>query len=825
MRWLPKALAPRLFVGALTLTLTLVWLAILVLYGNTSNIIDRFMNDSVELRRQSLTQEFELRAEQARASLEREIDGLLRDRRLRDLSRSIDESVQELPALEAVSVFSADGKPIASTETAAIAATAQIQADASFTWKGQQLITEQPIVLGGDRLGRLRLTFSSDEIEQQLALYAGKQAEARQHWQQRATIWSIAISLFVALICGLFSWFAARRVVTPIKRISDQAKQINASDFGELVRVDSEDELGELARSFNTMRDQLRQTTISRDYVDNVLSSMNDAIIVTSAEGVITHCNEATMRLTGFTETALLGMHVSQLVAEDDRDAFINSEPGMQPRDARLVTGNEDTIPVSWTMSMINTDDPILAGRIYAAQNVSERKRAEARIRYLARMDPLTKVPNRMQFQHLLQRAIARARRNGNALALFYLDVDQFKDINDTFGHLAGDTTLERLARCMSDSLPDGAVIGRLAGDEFAAFVDELPVINDMQESLRGLGRDLLAAIAEPFNVQTNEVYMTASLGIALYPDNADNVIDLLRNADAALYAAKKAGGNRMAFYDSEMNDAAVERLMLKSRLRRSFERDELLLNYQPKYELASGRIVGAEALVRWDLPDYGRIQPNDFIPLAEQTNLIIEIGEWVIERVCHDIAAWHRDIGDPGRIAINLSLKQLRQRNFFNTIHRIFNQYNIKPSDIEFEITETTLMEDIPRTVEVLDKLQAFGLQLAIDDFGTGYSSLSALQKFPIKTLKIDRSFVTNAATDDNDAAIVSAIVDMSRSLRLEVVAEGIETQAQLELLRKLRCDFGQGMLFGEPMSATDFSERLLSQQDGTDQHRALFG
>lgn len=821
MRWLPKALAPRLFFGAMMLTMAMVCVAILVLYANVDNIIDRFLNDSVELRRQSLVQEFETRAEQASISLERELDSLVRDARQDDLGRSINESVEDLSALTGVYVFATNGALNVGSDTQPKV----VDTEQAMSWAADRLVTRRSIILNGDLLGHLQLEFSLQDLNQQLTAFSTQQLEVRRQWQQRATLLTIGISLLVALICGYLSWKLANSLVSPIHAITQQARRLRSGDFGEKLQIGRDDELGKLADSFNQMRDQLRQTTISRDYVDNVLASMNDAIIVTDDDGIITHCNNATISLTGYTETALLGMQVSDLVQESDKQKFLNLKTGMQPRDSALVTKSGESMPVAWTMSIIKTDDPMLAGRIYSAQNVSERKRAEERIRYLARMDPLTKVPNRMQFQHLLQRAIAQGRRNGTMLALFYLDIDQFKDINDTFGHLAGDTTLETLARCMIKGLPDDAIVGRLAGDEFAAFIDNLPIVDDMQESLRGVGRDLLADIAEPFNVQTNEVYMTASLGIALYPDDADNVIDLIRNADAALYSAKKAGGNRLSFYDSKMNDAAVERLMLKSRLRRSFERDELLLNYQPQYELASGKIVGAEALVRWELPDHGLIQPNDFIPLAEQTNLIIEIGEWVIERVCRDISEWHKHIGDPGRIAINLSLKQLRQRNFFNQINRIFQRYNIKPSDIEFEITETTLMEDIPRTVAVLDKLRAFGLQLAIDDFGTGYSSLSALQKFPIKTLKIDRSFVTNAATDENDAAIISAIVDMSRSLRLEVVAEGIENEAQLALLRKLRCDFGQGMLFGEPMTAEAFSDRLIAQQDGTDQLKALFG
>ncbi|MFK8052604.1 MAG: EAL domain-containing protein [Woeseiaceae bacterium] len=821
MRWLPQALAPRLFFGAMSLTMTMVCLAVFVLYANTDNIIDRFLNDSIELRRQSLTQDFETRVRQATSSLEREIDGLVRDARMDDLRISIEESIRDLDFLAGATVLDNRGNTVFSTG----ATIPGIRADSTTTWFSDILVSRRNITLNGETFGELRLGFSLAIIKQQLATFSAGQQAARQQWQTRAILWTVGISLIVALICGYFSWRSAKRVVKPIAAIRHQAHRLQSGDYGQTLEIDRDDELGALASSFNEMRNQLRQTTISRDYVDNVLASMNDAIIVTSEDGSITHCNEATIRLTGFTETALLGMTIGDLIDEEERTEFNKLEPGMQPRDAMLRTSNNTVVPVAWTMSAIRTDDPMLAGRIYSAQNVSERKRSEERIRYLARMDPLTKIPNRMQFQHLLQRAIAKARRNGTMLALFYLDIDQFKDINDTFGHLAGDTTLETMAACMIKGLPETAIVGRLAGDEFAAFLDNLPTVEKMQDSLREAGRSLLADIAEPFNVQTNEVYMTASLGIALYPDDADNVIDLIRNADAALYAAKKAGGNRLSFYDSAMNDAAVERLMLKSRLRRSFERDELLLNYQPKYELSTGRIVGAEALVRWEMPDHGLIQPNDFIPLAEQTNLIIEIGQWVIERVCHDISDWHKHVGDPGRIAINLSLKQLRQRNFFNQINRTFQKYNISPSDIEFEITETTLMEDMARTVAILDQLRAFGLQLAIDDFGTGYSSLSALQKFPIKTLKIDRSFVTNAATDENDAAIVSAIVEMSRSLQLEVVAEGIEDAAQLELLRKLRCDFGQGMLFGEPMTAEAFSERLVSQQDGTDQLRALFG
>jgi diguanylate cyclase (GGDEF)-like protein len=429
-----------------------------------------------------------------------------------------------------------------------------------------------------------------------------------------------------------------------------------------------------------------------------------------------------------------------------------------------------------------------------------------------------------MQFQHLLQRAIARARRNKTSLCLFYVDIDHFKEINDTFGHLAGDTTLETVAERLTAVLPAGSVIGRLAGDEFAVIVNNVEGGDLPKPTLDKLARKLLDRLADPFYVQGHEVFMTASMGIALYPKDAPNVIDLIRNADAALYSAKKDGGNIFSYYAPVMNEAAVERLMTKSKLKRSFERDELLVHYQPKYNLETGEVFGAEALVRWELPDRGIILPSDFIPLAEETNLIIEIGEWVLDRVCEDFRYWQRSISTPGRVSVNLSLKQLRQPNFINRISSILRSYQVSPTSLELEITETTLMENPTRTIKLLDELYSLGLHLAIDDFGTGYSSLSALQQFPISTLKIDKSFVANVAHNADDATIVGTIIHMGRNLKMDVVAEGVETEEQLNFLQTLDCTYVQGLLFGNPMSSDNYLELLLAQVEGTDVHRALF-
>ena len=479
---------------------------------------------------------------------------------------------------------------------------------------------------------------------------------------------------------------------------------------------------------------------------------------------------------------------------------------------------------MSYTCSVLEGTEADSGDRIYAAQNITERLRAEKRIRYLARIDALTKIPNRMQFQHLLQRAIARARRDQRTLCLFYIDIDQFKEINDTFGHLAGDTTLETVAERIDSVVTEKTVIGRLAGDEFAVIIGESESADAGRAHSEALAKRMLARLADPLFVQGHEVFMTASIGIAYYPTDASNVIDLIRNADAALFHAKKAGGNQFACYTPEMNVAAVERLMTKSKLKRAFERDELLVHYQPKYNIETGEVSGAEALVRWDLPGQGLVLPSDFIPLAEESDLIIDIGEWVLDKVCQDILYWQRSGSSPGRVSVNLSLKQLRLANFISRISAIMTSYKLSPKLLELEITETTLMEDPERTIKILGQLHSLGLHLAIDDFGTGYSSLSALQQFPISTLKIDKSFVRHAATNADDATIVGTIVQMGQNLNMDVVAEGVETEEQLKFLRRLDCTYVQGHLFGDPMNADSFLDVLLSQADGTDRYRALF-
>ena len=635
--------------------------------------------------------------------------------------------------------------------------------------------------------------------------------------------------LLVVLGGLLLTMLAATIAATLITRIDralttlmQDARKIGEGRQTEPVTVTGVAEVASLEHSLEQMRQTLAATTISRDYLDDVLNGMDDAVLVTAPDGLIRTANATAIGWFG-DEAQLAGTPFAGLVAPEHRTAFDLTRLAAEPGETVVRTQRGQTIPVAINIAPLGRDERSTTGRgnVVVLRDVTERKRAERRIRYLARFDTLTKMPNRMQFQHMLHQAITRTTRQGRGLILLYIDVDNFKEVNDTFGHETGDRVLETLSERLSRVLPREAVAGRLAGDEFAIFAEGVDGEQARHEQAADLARLVLAEIGRPMHLPDKEIDVTTSIGVALVPEHADNVIDLIRNADAAMYHAKRQGRNCHVFYLPEMNAAAVERLLLKSKLRRALERDEFLVRYQPKVDLATGEVVGAEALLRWRLPGHGEIAPSQFIPLAEESRLILDIGAWVLNQVCIDYAEWKQKVADPGRIAINLSLKELSQASFIPNCRSVFERHKVAPSAVELEITETTLMLDSERTLPLLDELRSMGVHLSIDDFGTGYSSLSALQQFPISTLKIDRSFVVNAATDPDDATIVRTIIEMGRSLRLQVIAEGIETEEQRYFLLHSGCQFGQGRLFGAPTTSAAFLDLL--QRQATGEHPVL--
>lgn len=800
-------------------TLALVGTAIMlsIFYGQYRWLTADIVANSVEQHEDSLAASFERRARARLHDIADDIGNLdVRDEAA--VISVLNHTVAGSGNVVGLRFSSSDGHVVTS------GVVMHTPSNGNVLWANGQLYMRYPVITDDIEIGHLASSFSTAPLIEESEAFEDQLVTLGTKSQNVSFLWIGIATLLTLTVCGFVIWTVAQMQAQRIRELKIQAEKMRDSDFGEPLHVLHGDSLGDLAAVFNDMRDKLKKTTISRDYVDSVLSSMNEAIIVTSADGAITRTNAATSRMLGYSDDELVGRSIDMIVDKVKGGELMSDSRAGVPREAFLMSKTGQRIPVSYTSSSMDSDSDANGHRIYAAQNISERHKAEQRIRYLARIDALTKVPNRMQFQHLLQRSIARAKKANRSVCLFYVDIDHFKDINDTFGHLAGDAALETVADRLTQALPANSIIGRLAGDEFAVIVD--PTNSETKDRISSdrFAKLVLAELSEPFNVQGNEVFMTASIGIAEYPKDAPNVIDLIRNADAALYQSKKAGGNVFTYYVPEMNEAAVERLMTKSKLKRAFERDELLVHYQPKYDLRTGEVFGAEALVRWELPERGIILPSDFIPIAEETNLIIEIGEWVLDRVCEDFRYWNRSVSSVGRVSVNLSLKQLRQPNFISRINAIMRSYEVSPTSLELEITETTLMENPERTIYILNQLYALGLHLAIDDFGTGYSSLSALQQFPISTLKIDQSFVRDIAENPDDATIVGTIIHMGQSLKMDVVAEGVETEDQLTYLQSLDCTYVQGLLFGDPMSSDNYLELLLAQREGTDKYRTLF-
>jgi diguanylate cyclase (GGDEF)-like protein/PAS domain S-box-containing protein len=549
-----------------------------------------------------------------------------------------------------------------------------------------------------------------------------------------------------------------------------------------------------------------------RDFAD----AAGEYVWESDLDGHFTYVSSRVQSVWGYSDQELIGRKPADFMPRGERErvrewmgANLQADGSFRDLEHRILTKQGET---RWLLvNAVGMLDEYghRIGQRGTGRDVTDRKTAEARISYLATRDPLTELPNRVLFNDRLEQSIVAARRSGQSLALMFIDLDRFKNINDSLGHQVGDLLLKEVAGRMQGCVRKGDTLSRLGGDEFVVTLDGLQHAEDAAQ----VAAKIIKSLSRPFEVAGNTLNTSCSIGISIYPDDAEDERALMKNADTAMYHAKEKGRNNYQFFSPEMNVRAVERHSLETDLRQGLERDEFILHYQPQVDIASGRVVGVEALLRWQHPTRGLLSPATFMDVAEESGLIEPIGQWVLRNACQRAKVW-QDTGYPSiKIAVNLSARQLiKPREFSRRLSRILSSTGLDPRYLELEMTESLLLHNAEENIAVLRKLGQDGVRIAVDDFGTGYSSLSYLRQLPIDTLKIDRSFVRDLETDPEDAAIIQAVVAMAHSLGLQVTAEGVETHGQLEALAGIGCDEYQGYLFSKPLPAMELAARFLA-------------
>ena len=549
--------------------------------------------------------------------------------------------------------------------------------------------------------------------------------------------------------------------------------------------------------------------------LSSVMEQTADIIVVTDTEGKIEYVNPSFEKITGYTYTEAVnnspgivasGLHKSEFykhmwetiaAGESYSNIFINRR-----KDGSLYYEEK-------TITPIKDQSGTITHYVATGKDISERIQIQERLQHMAHHDALTDLPNRNLFLDRLQQSLNRARWHDRLVAVMFMDLDRFKIINDTLGHNVGDQLLLQLSQRLAKTVRDGDTIARFGGDEFAILLDDI----NSESHISSLAEKLLDTLATPFKFNKQELFVTASIGVSIFPTDGEDSDTLLRNADVAMYRAKDLGKNNYQFYSDDLSARIFERLTLENNLRHALERDEFVLYYQPQIDARTNKVSGVEALLRWKHPELGLVTPNNIIPLLEETGLIEKVGHWVLETACRQSRAWHDAGWSYLHMSVNISSRQFNNTDFISSLHDIINQTKINPEFLELELTESMLMRNASSTINALHSLSGRGVRFAIDDFGTGYSSLTYLRRFPIDTIKIDRSFIHDVTDNPDDAAITSAIIVMAQSLSLNVIAEGVENRKQLDFLTSRNCHYLQGNFFSRPLPAEELSQFLETQ------------
>jgi diguanylate cyclase (GGDEF)-like protein/PAS domain S-box-containing protein len=559
------------------------------------------------------------------------------------------------------------------------------------------------------------------------------------------------------------------------------------------------------------MEEKIRE---SEERYRTILEEMEEWYFETDLAGNILFCNDIFAKGIGYSKERLMGGNLRDFGRPENTDIIYRAfhqvhetgEPIKNISHEFTRPDGSGTAFVEFSIFPTHNRKGKASGFRGVGHDITERKRAEDRIQYLATHDALTDLPNRLMFSQLLNHAIRSAQRYKRQLAVFFIDLDRFKIINDTLGHDAGDQLLQKIAVRLRQSLRAVDVIARLGGDEFVILIEEI----DDLEQVATVARTVLSTAMKPMTIMGEECRVTTSIGISSYPKDGVDEQSLMKNADIAMYFAKEQGKNNYQFYSKDIKPQSIERLSIETNLRQALQKNELSLHYQAKLDFKTGAITGVEALLRWQNPSLGSVTPMQLIPVAEETGLIVPIGRWVLKTACAQNVAWQRQGLPPVCMAVNLSLRQLSDGDLIKDIKTALEDSGMDPNLLELEITESMVMHNPKRMIKVLSKIKNMGVRLAIDDFGTGYSSLAQLKHFPVDTLKVDRSFIRNIPDNSGDNAITEAIIAMGKTLRLTVVAEGVETQEQMDFLQERSCDEMQGFYFSKPVVPEKFADLL---------------
>jgi diguanylate cyclase (GGDEF)-like protein/PAS domain S-box-containing protein len=578
------------------------------------------------------------------------------------------------------------------------------------------------------------------------------------------------------------------------------------------------DEQGAFEGVLGVGRDISQQRRAEKDLrmAATVFEHSTSAILITDPAGYIVQANEAFSRVSGYAVEQVLDQLPSMLTVDEQQEAHLHyvlkqlHQHSTWEGEVWLKRRNGEHYPAWVGITAVLDDEGDLASYVCFFSDISERKASEQRIHRLAYYDALTHLPNRTLFQDRLHTALQSADRQKSWVVLMFLDLDRFKPINDSLGHAAGDRMLKEMATRLLGCVADDDTVARMGGDEFTLLLQ--PRINREMALNRAIhvAEQILASLVKPFVLEGREFFVTASIGIALSPQDGNELSQLMKNADTAMYHAKERGKNNFQFYQADMNASALERLELESDLRHALEQDEFVLYYQPQFSGDGKRLTGAEALLRWRHPRRGLVPPGDFIPVLEELGLVVDVGDWVISEACRQLKTWHQNKVRVPKVSVNISARQFSDGQLGTRIATILKETGLPPACLELELTESILMREVSEAMQILAGLKNLGLSIAVDDFGTGYSSLNYLKQFPIDVLKIDRTFVDGLPSGEQDAQIARAIIAMAHSLNLAVIAEGVETHEQLDFLREHGCDEVQGYLFGRPMQASRFEAQF---------------